>query len=282
MSKKYAKDSMGDRMKDHEMRTQSYVGRKTYTILRLDGKAFHTFTKQFARPFDDVLVGAMNETCQHLCKNIQGAKLGFVQSDEITILITDFEDINTQLWYDGNIQKMVSISASEATAKFNHYMTCSIIEKEIKKWTEWNKQEDYKHRMDIIVGVDLAIQKMQLAKFDSRVFQVHSLAEARNNVLWRQQDSTRNSISAVAQSLYSPKELHGVNTDKMQEMIFQKGINWNNYDAGLKRGRFCYKQPFAVETEKGTSVRNRWVVEGTPIFSSEEGIAKFNSIVPEK
>ncbi len=279
MNKKFQKDSLGTRMKDYEMRSQSYIGRKTYTILRLDGKAFHTYTKGFKKPFDDTLVEAMNETCKHLCENIQGAKLGFVQSDEITIVLTDFDDLKTDLWFDGNIQKMVSISAAEATAKFNHFMACSIIESQVKKWRDWNK-ENTKKPVDVSVHLDVAIQKMKLAKFDSRVFQVHTRSEARNNVLWRQQDSTRNSISSVAQSMYSTNELHGVNTGQMQELIFQKGINWDHYDVGLKRGRFCIKQEFTVETPKGTSKRNKWVVDGTPIFSSEEGVAKFNSIIP--
>jgi hypothetical protein len=165
------KDTLGDRMKEYyENRTKTYLPRRTYTLIRIDGKAFHTYTKGLNRPFDDQLMDDMDETAIYLCKNIQGAKLAFVQSDEISILLTDFDKLQTSAWFDGNIQKITSVSSSLATAKFNE------------------------------------LRPNKLALFDSRVFTIPSKVEVENYFIWRQQDTVRNSISSVAQSLYSSKD----------------------------------------------------------------------------
>jgi len=223
-------DSLGDRMKEfYENRTRYVLPRKTYTIIRIDGKAFHTYTRGLERPFDIKLIEDMDETACYLCKNIQGAKFAFVQSDEISVLLTDFEKITTDAWFDGNIQKIASISASLATAKFNE------------------------------------LRPNKLALFDSRVFTIPSSVEVENYFIWRQQDTVRNSISSVAQYLYSSKQLFGKNTDEMQEMCFQKGINWNDYDPKLKRGRLIIKENF----EKNGAIRSKWVSIQSPTFTQE-------------
>ena len=114
------KDQLGDRMKAfYEDRTRIKLPRRTYTIIRIDGKAFHTYTKGLKRPFDTGLIDDMNWTTEYLCKNIQGVKFGYVQSDEISLVLTDFDTLQTDLWFDGNLQKMASIAASMATARFN-------------------------------------------------------------------------------------------------------------------------------------------------------------------
>ena len=211
-------------MKDfYEDRTRYKLARRTNTIIRIDGKAFHTFTKGLDRPFDRGLIEDMDKTAEFLCQNIQGAKFAYVQSDEISILITDYDDIDTHAWFDGNLQKMVSISASLATAKFNQLRmarACS------------DSDGDLAEKM----LANLEIEQFKLAMFDARVFQIPYQEEAINYFIWRQQDATRNSISSVAQSLYSAKELHGKKTSDMQEMIFQKGINWNDFTPREKRG----------------------------------------------
>lgn len=203
-------DSLGDRMKRYEDTSRFFLLRRMYTIIRIDGKAFHTYTKGLKRPFDDDLIFDMDETTKFLCQNIQGVKLGYVQSDEISLILTDFDEITTSAWFDNNIQKMSSVSASMATAKFNQLRTNRNISK--------------------------------LAYFDARVFQVPTKTEAINYLIWRQNDATRNSISSVAQSMYSHKELHGKNGNQMQEMIFQKGLNWNDLPTGYKRGRVVCRQ----------------------------------------
>lgn len=224
------KDQLGDRMKEfYENRTRHLLTRNTYTIIRVDGKAFHTYTKGLAKPFDEKLISDMDATAIYLCENIQGAKLGFVQSDEISILVTDFDKITTQAWFDNNLQKMCSISSSIATAKFNE------------------------------------LRPGKIALFDSRVFQIPSSIEVENYFIWRQQDTVRNSISSVAQSLYSHKELNGKNSNELQEMIFQKGINWNDYPSKYKRGRLIEKELY----DKGGSTISKWISKETPIFTKQ-------------
>ena len=212
------KDNIGDRMKSfYEDRTRYQLTRRTNTIIRIDGKAFHTYTKGLQRPFDQGLMEDMNKTAEYLCQNIQGAKFGYVQSDEISILITDYDDIDTHAWFDANLQKMASIAASLATAEFNRLRLIRKMNTTVA--TAGSILEQFKHAM-----------------FDARVFQIPYQEEVINYFLWRQQDATRNSISSVAQSLYSAKELHGKKTSDMQEMIFQKGINWNDFTPREKRG----------------------------------------------
>lgn len=229
------KDSLGDRMKEfYENRTRNFLPRRTYTIIRVDGKAFHSYTRGLIRPFDEKLVNDMDETACYMCKNIQGAKFAFVQSDEISILLTDFDGLTTDAWFDGNIQKMASISASLATAKFNE------------------------------------LRPNKIALFDSRVFTIPSDIEVENYFIWRQQDTTRNSISSVAQSMFSHRELENKNTNQMQEMCFQKGVNWNDFSAKLKRGRLILKQDY----EKEGTTRSKWVSVEPPIFTQEREMLK--------
>ena len=204
------KDELGKRMKEHyENRTRIFLPRRTYTIIRLDGKAFHTFTKGFKKPYDEGFMRVMNETAKFLCEEIQGAKLAYVQSDEISILLTDFEKDTTDAWFDGNIQKIVSVAASMATAKFNQYMTVNMSRPEISN----------------------------LAFFDARTFTIPDPIEVENYFVWRQKDAVRNSLSMTAQDLYSHKELNGKNQNDMHNMISWKGKNWNSMPDGFKRGR---------------------------------------------
>lgn len=226
------KDPIGDRMKSYyEDRTRYKLTRRTNTIIRVDGKAFSNYTKGLERPFDQGLMEDMNKTAEYLCQNIQGAKFGYVQSDEISILITDYDDNDTHAWFDGNLQKMASIAASLATAKFNQLR--------MARFTR-NSGIEPKFRDESYIS-ESEIENFKLAMFDARVFQIPYQEEVINYFIWRQQDATRNSISSVAQSLYSTKELNGKKTSDMQEMIFQKGINWNDYSPREKRGSIIRK-----------------------------------------
>lgn len=236
-------DSLGDRMKsDFEDRSRIFLPRRSYTIIRCDGKAFHSWVKKqnLIKPFDDGLMDDMNETAKYLCENISGARFAFVQSDEISILITDFENESTQAWFDNNLQKMCSISASMATSKFNQLRIEGIFEEENAKISGL-PPDGHNHTLAYDV-LQASFRRFKLAEFDSRVFQIPCRVEVYNYFLWRQQDTTRNSISSVAQSLYKHKELEGKNTTEMQEMIFQKGINWNDYAPKYKRGRMISKE----------------------------------------
>ncbi len=219
-------DSIGDRMKGHyENRTRYMLPRRTFSVVRVDGKAFHSFTHRMERPFDDLFMHVMNQTALGLCEEIQGAKLGFVQSDEISVCLTDFDDITTEAWFDGNVQKIASVAASIATALFASQMP--------PRWGGF-------------------------PCFDGRVFTIPSAVEVENYFIWRQQDATRNSLQMAAHAQFSHKELHGLNTGQMQEKLFnEKGINWNDYPEGFKRGR-C-----VVRREQG------WTVEAPPIFTQQ-------------
>jgi tRNA(His) 5'-end guanylyltransferase len=256
-------------MKDfYEDRTRYKLARRTNTIIRIDGKAFHTYTKGLKRPFDEGLMEDMNKTTEYLCQNIQGAKFGYVQSDEISILITDYDDISTHAWFDANLQKMASIAASLATAEFNRLRLIRKMNTTVA--TAGSILEQFKHAM-----------------FDARVFQIPYQEEVINYFIWRQQDATRNSISSVAQSLYSAKELHGKKTSDMQEMIFQKGINWNDYKPREKRGSLIRKVEH-VYARRGEPImdgktrviesykRSKWEADPeTPIFSQEKGYLRW-------
>jgi tRNA(His) 5'-end guanylyltransferase len=256
------KDTLGDRMKDYyENRTRISLPRRSYTIIRIDGKAFHSYTKGLNRPFDDGLIEDMDSTTAYLCKNIQGAKFGYVQSDEISILLCDFEDIGTQAWFDNNIQKMCSVSASMATSKFNQLRLMRTAK------CGFDLLNDCKSQIFAIPLIHDMCNK-KLAEFDSRVFQIPSSIEVENYFIWRQQDATRNSIQSVAQSLYSHKELNNKNCDQLQEMIFQKGINWNDYPSKYKRGRIISKETYT----KDNTNRSRWTNINNneiPIFTQE-------------
>ena len=236
MSLKKSKDTLGDRMKGYEIITQTYLSKKQYTVLRIDGKAFHTYTKGLKRPFDDDLIDDMDTTAIELCKNMQGAICAYVQSDEISVLLTDFQTYDTQAWFDYKVQKMVSISASIATAAFNRARS----------------KREFKKNVD--------------ALFDSRVWQLPNKIETLNYFIWRQQDATRNSISSVAQSLYSHKELEKKSSNVKQEMIFQRGINWNDYHSKYKRGRMIVKKEFEVNG----GLRSKWVVDEIPVFTADK------------
>lgn len=261
------RDELGDRMKkNYENRTRILLPRRTYTMIRIDGKAFHTYTRGCERPFDAGLIEDMNTTAEYLCKNIQGAKIGFVQSDEISILMTDFDTLQTDAWFDGNIQKIVSVSASMATSKFNQLRMRRYIENSFNNGNTLLKK--------FIATMDAS--PMRLAEFDARTFSIPSLTEVCNYFIWRQQDTVRNSISSVAQSLYSSKELHGKNMSEQQDMIHEKGQNWNDYPAMQKRGRFVFKKEVKCETEfKGEEfmqqnyTRNVWVTAECPTFTAQ-------------
>ena len=242
------KDELGDRMKEfYENATRFSLLRRSYNVARIDGKAFHTFTRGMKRPFDEGLMDDMDTTASYLCKNIMGAKCAFVQSDEISVVITDFDDLATQAWFGNNLQKMCSISSSMATRAFNEARLKRSIEENIP---------------------------MKWAEFDSRIFQLPTLTEVHNYLVFRQNDATRNSISSVAQSLYSHKELNGKTGDQKQELIFQKGINWNDYAPKFKRGRLIVKETY----EKDGGQRSRWVSADAPIFTQDREFLR--NIIP--
>lgn len=269
-------DALSNRMKRYENVNRNYLTPRTYTIIRVDGKAFHTFTKKFKRPFDEDLVDMMNMTALYLAKKVQGCKLAYVQSDEISLVLTDFDDLNTSAWFDGNIQKIVSVSASMATAEFNRRLLMNNIQS--GKWVI----EPHCMTVD-------EISNMKFAEFDSRTYTIPTKTEVTNYLVWRQKDATRNSIAMVAQSLCSTEELKHKNGDQQQELIFQKGQNWNDYDDGLKRGRLIMRVaesiPFTpspkqlTRTDGEPTIRMKWRVVNPPIFTQNRDF--LSMLLPE-
>jgi tRNA(His) 5'-end guanylyltransferase len=236
-------DLLGDRMKSYEDRFRHYLPRRSYTLLRLDGKAFHTYTRGFDKPFDVDLINSMDNTAKFLCEKIQGSKIAFVQSDEITILLEDFKTIQTDAYFDGNIQKIASISASMATAFFNKNMA------EISE----NKTQS-------------------LAFFDCRCWSISDPYEVENTFIWRQKDAIRNSIQLVAQSMFSHKELFKKSQKTLIDMISNTPKPWENYPQGLKYGRVIIKKHYNLETQKPSGervdvLRSGWFVEESLEFT---------------
>lgn len=249
------KDSLGDRMKRYENVNRNVLIPRMYTIIRIDGKAFHTYTRSFKKPFSVPLTSAMNEAALTLCNEIQGVKCAYVQSDEISLILTDFDTYETQPWVGNVLQKIVSLSASIATASFNariYHLMRNPNYQEKPVVSEWsNTIYDYDE---------------QMAFFDSRVFQLPTKIEVINYLIWRQKDAIRNSISMVAQSHFSPKQLHKKsNTEKLDMIRDEAGDDWNNYPIGNRLGRFITKEPYTSFGQE----RTRWVIHAvTPEFKA--------------
>ena len=259
------KTALGNRMKNfYEAVPKTFLIRKTPVIIRLDGKAFHSFTRGFKKPFDKILIKTMQETMKYLCENIQGCVLGYTQSDEITLVLVDYFKIDTDAWFGYNVQKITSVSASMATLAFNN-----IFRKYVSELIPMNLSNSSKEDIKYYNALDRAIIKG--AFFDSRCFNIPK-EEVNNCLLWRQQDATRNSIQSLAQSLYSNKQIEGINTKKLQDKMFtEKGVNWNDLPTTQKRGSCCIKKPTEIITPNGeTVIRNKWVIDNEiPIFSQD-------------
>ena len=259
------KTALGNRMKNfYEAVPKTFLIRKTPVIIRLDGKAFHSFTRGFKKPFDKILIKTMQETMKYLCENIQGCVLGYTQSDEITLVLVDYFKIDTDAWFGYNVQKIASVSASMATLAFNN-----IFRKYVSELIPMNLSNSSKEDIKYYNALNRAIIKGAL--FDSRCFNIPK-EEVNNCLLWRQQDATRNSIQALAQSLYPNKQIEGINTKKLQDKMFtEKGVNWNDLPTTQKRGSCCIKKPTEIITTNNEKVmRNKWIIDNEiPIFSQD-------------
>ena len=266
------KDSLGDRMKEnYENRAKTYLVRRMPVIIRLDGKAFHTFTKGLKKPYDEIFHNTMNATMKYLCENIQGCKLGYTQSDEITLVLTDYDTLTTDAWFDYNVQKICSVSASMATMAFNKYLR-GFTDKYLKSNAFVNHywEEDVEKYADTL---DNAIEKG--AMFDSRCFNI-PVEEVTNCLIWRQQDATRNAIQMLGQCNFSHKELQKKSCNDIQDMLIaQKGINFNDMPTEFKRGVCCIRNRQVCEPYGNRMLINginegQWVLDKEiPIFTQD-------------
>lgn len=227
-------DALGDRMKEYESRNQYFLQRRTPVIIRVDGKAFHTFTRGFQKPFDEVLGNAMVRTMEYLCQNISGCIFGYVQSDEITLVLQDYRKLNTDAWFSYRTDKLCSIAASMATMAFNKYFAEEVdiwMRKTIFPFSEADHDEEIMSRWD---GYRTGIRNG--AMFDARCFNIPK-EEVCNCIYWRQLDATRNSIQMVGQANFSHAELQEKSCNEIQDMLHeQRGINWNDFPTRWKRG----------------------------------------------
>lgn len=271
-------DELGTRMKEfYEQVPKTRLVRRTPVAIRIDGKAFHTFTQGFIKPFDEVLIRSMQQTMKYLCENIQGCVLGYHQSDEITLILVDYKKLTSSAWFDYEVQKMCSIVASMATMAFNKFFA-----KEVHDFNYHIKRDPLTEELDKEQYEQFVVYHKALdrgAMFDARVFNIPK-EEVTNLIYWRQLDATRNSIQMVGQANFSHKELQNKSCNKIQDMLMtEKNINWNDFPTYQKRGSCCIKEEYYPEPALGcedcpidaTSVRTRWVIDKEiPIFKGED------------
>lgn len=273
------RDDLGTRMKTfYENIPKTRLMRRVPVAIRLDGKAFHTFTKGFQKPFDFVLMDTMQQTMKYLCENIQGCVFGYTQSDEITLILVDYQKFTSDAWFDYEVQKLTSVSASMATMAFNKYFSENVV--------EYNLTHDplVKRREGLLDNYIRAVEKG--AMFDARCFNIPK-EEVTNLIYWRQLDATRNSIQMVGQAHFSHDELQDKTCNMIQDMLMTKyGINWNDFTIPCKRGTACIKvatkvtenikrepQPFGEDRVTTTIIEEKpiWAIDkNMPILKGED------------
>lgn len=200
-------DPLGDRLKEEfESATRLLLPRKTYTIIRLDGKAFHSYTRNLPRPFDPTLHEDLVAAATFLCEQVTGTLMAYVQSDEVSLLVTDLAKPGTQPWYGGNVQKIASVTASMLTAKFNA-----------------------SRNLGIDVGEPLAF-------FDSRVFTIPRADDVVDYFHWRYLDAWRNAVSSLASTYFSARDLHEKSVPTRLGMLREKGADFAALDPRFKGG----------------------------------------------
>lgn len=275
---------LSNRMKNYyEQVSKTKLMRKCPVAIRIDGCHFRTFTKNLNKPFDDVIIKTMQSTMKYLCANIQGCILGYTQSDEITLILTDYKNIDSDAWFDYEVEKLCSVSASMATLAFNQFFKENVSLYKFKAYDGISKYKD-----DItekyIKNLDKAVEIGAI--FDARCFNIPK-EEVTNLLYWRQKDAIRNSIQMVGQAHFSQKELHKKSRNDIQDMLMtQKGINWNDFPTYQKRGSCCIKEEYAVndngeevevdcvtdvdEPVESVTFRSRWIIDtDIPLFRDE-------------
>ena len=259
-------DKLGDRMKEnYENRSKTYLTRRVPCLLRLDGCHFHTFTKGLKKPYDSLFIEVMQRTTKSLCESIQGCKFGYVESDEISLLLTDYDTLKTDAWFDYSVQKICSVVASMAAMYFNRHLSKLVeefYEKNIKD--NQHKDEDERYYNNVLK------KKVELGGyFDARAFNLPE-HEVVNYFIWRQNDATRNSIQGLAQANFSQKQLQGLNNSQLQDKLHEeKGINWNDCKTVEKRGSAVVRIldmetdhiKWAVDTEMPIISQNKFYIE---------------------
>lgn len=270
------RSDLAERMKGYEKRNRYYLQRRIPVILRLDMRAGHSFTKGFERPFDEVFIKAIQETAKYLCENVQNCKLSYQQSDEITLLLVDYEKINTDCFFEYRVDKLCSIAASMATMKFNQVFK-ELSYRESENLEIICRKNPYLENRDCLTKISNVHTNSadKGAMFDCRCFNIPK-EEVTNSIYWRQLDATRNSIQMVGQASFSHKELQNKSCNDIQDMLMtQKGINWNDLPLYQKRGSCCIRNhmislPYGDYLLDETAGENEWIIDkDIPIFKGE-------------
>ena len=242
-------------MKKHEATTRYLLPRRTYTILRVDGRAFHTWTRGLRKPYDREFIECMDAAAVALCEQVAGAQFAFVQSDEVSLLAADFAEVTTEPWFDAGVQKWASVGASIATMAFNARVVAFMAQTD-----------------PTAVG-----KKRPTATFDGRVFPMPDLVEVENYFVWRQQDAERNSVQMMAQAYESHRRLAGKNRTAQLEIIQAAGDDWAGHPGRFRHGAVVCrsdhreaghdlgKQP----SQECYKVGNWFVDNDTPLFTRD-------------
>lgn len=243
------KDPAGDRMKRYEAATKGVLPRRTYTVVRVDGRAFHSYLKGAERPYDHDFMNAMDAVTLTLLEEISGSVCAFTQSDEISVLAQDFRDLDTEPWFGGQVQKIASVSAALAAA-----------------------------HLDRILRSNFDVKFPAVPAFDSRVFTIPEPVEVANYFRWRQRDAMRNAVTMIAQAMYSESELHGKSTAERVRMINKGGYHLKDFNKGFRRGRLFYRQTH--KNAAGETTSTRWVILPSPILKARPGTLLASLIPP--
>lgn len=228
-------EALGDRHKNFERLTSTRLMQGLSTIIRLDGRAFHTLTQWMSRPYHQPMLDCMRETMIHMVRETQ-ASVGYVQSDEISLAFLP----DRELPFSGTTQKLISTMAGECSVKFFREMS--------------ERMPEY--------------QDMP-AVFDARVIQYPTVDLMTENLIWREADATRNSLTAAAHAHYTTKELHGAGFTKKHDMLHAVGVNWNDYPVHFKRGVYGHtiKKPMDLGPEVLNKIPEKYRPTG-PVMRS--------------
>lgn len=241
--------TLGERMKSYEKPWDNSFQNENYVIMRLDGNAFHTYTRKLERPYDYDFVNHMNAVAEAICKKIPGSKFAFTQSDETSILIKPLRDENNpdgNTFFSGRVAKISSLSAGLASATLARLRP-----------------------------------EQEIPLFDARIFSLPTAEEVESYFIWRQRDTIKNSVMSVARSQFSHKKLQGKKRDEVLAELKAHGHDWNEYNDDVKYGRLTqtvkvdsvitYTHSKTKEVHTEPVVRNAWQTTAAPQFELNEG-----------
>lgn len=258
-------DELGKRMKAYEDESNKKLVKKLPVIIRIDGRAFHTFTKKLEKPFDDLLIDTMHETMRYLCKHVAGCVLGYCQSDEISLLLQDYKNEETQPWFEYRLNKLCSVTASMATFAFNRIFENRVMEFHDLCCDDRTLFDENEERIKTLLD---CCDKG--AMFDAMAFTL-PFNEVTNYFYWREADAIRNSIEMVGHANFSQNQLHKVNTDGIKKMLFEKGIDYDKIPIYKQRGVCCIKTKMpSFSPDNKPVMRKVWVIDiNIPVFRGD-------------